>query len=193
MRKTALLFMTALFVLVLTACGTESESNPADEEASADDKQEEPTKEKGSSQSDDPGDKNETEKYLKEVLTISAEVDQLGLWWDEIRNASANGEIDDAELGIVIYEEVIPLNMELLERIEEINPPTEQTVEANETFIDMMGDQQLAFTEILSAIETGDSSKITSANSLLNDVRKSERELVRKLEAIIEEHDINIE
>jgi len=138
-------------------------------------------------------DKAEVEFYLDEVKYAYWDLATLGERWDEIREASAAEEMENDEFLSILYDEIIPMNLELLEKIEAIQTPNDATTEINETLIDAVGNQQLAFTEFASAIETGDISKITTANGLLNDVRKSDREFARKLDQLLSEYDIEME
>lgn len=180
-------------VFGLTACGSGSNNGePKETDAnvtpietatsSAEDKVEE--------ESNIPSDKAEVKIYLDKVKVSYIKLSELGARWDELREASASGEIDDYEVGESIHEEVLPANMALLEELEAIRTPNDETTEANEILIEAIGNQQLAFTEILSAIETGDSSKITSANALLNDVRKTDREFGRKIEQLLSDYNL---
>ncbi|MEX3743537.1 hypothetical protein [Lysinibacillus xylanilyticus] len=60
-------------------------------------------------------------------------------------------------------------------------------VEIHEKLIDMLNKQSSALSEIASAIDTNDYSKITTANEYLSEVRKIEREYVRELEKHVEQ------
>jgi len=51
----------------------------------------------------------------------------------------------------------------------------------------MLNKQNSALSEIASAINTNDFSKITAANEYLSEVRKIEREYVRELEKHVEQ------
>lgn len=185
------MFSLFTLALALAACGN---SNVSDNTKKAnEDVEDEVTPDNTSSGKSNVRDIAGVEVYVDEVMATYLELVTLGMRWDELREASASGEIDDYELGDIIYEEIIPLNMNLLEDLEAIRTPNEETTDINETLIEATGNQQLAFTEIVAAIESGDSSKITSANALLNDVRKSDREFARKLEQLLLEYGIELE
>lgn len=191
MKRITFLMATCFLSLTLVACGNNKDENGATDPSTTEGTKSEETTEVNHDQ-DGTDAKAEVEEYLDEVRPVALDLTALGERWDEVRNYSANGEIDDIEFGNILYDEMIPLNMDLQERAENINTPNDRIADMNEIFIDMIGDQQLAFTEILSAIETGDSSKITSANALLNDVRKKEREYMRELEKLVEEYDVDM-
>lgn len=189
MKKVPFLLFNFLIVLGLVACGSDSANEDSSKaEANVAEKDETSVNEP---ETNNLSDKSDVEAYLDEVREYYLELNVLGERWDELREASAAGEIDDYELGDIINDEIIPLNMELLEGIEDIYTANDEVADVNEILIEAIGNQQLAFTEILSAIETGDSSKITSANALLNDVRKGDREFSRGIEKLMIDHDID--
>ncbi|PIC59066.1 hypothetical protein CSV80_00655 [Sporosarcina sp. P12(2017)] len=193
MKKLIFLIVMMTSVIGLTACGSSS-NNTETKKVDADVTPLETTTssagDKVEVETNIPSDKAEVKSYLDEVKTSYIKLSDLGARWDELREASTTGEIDDYELGVLIQEEVLPANMALLEELEAIRTPNDETTEVNEILIEAIGNQQLAFTEILSAIETGDSSKITSANALLNDVRKNDREFGRKIEQLLSDYNL---
>ncbi|PIC72487.1 hypothetical protein [Sporosarcina sp. P17b] len=193
MKKLIFLIVMMTSVIGLTACGSSSD-NTETKKVDADVTPLETTTssagDKVEVETNIPSDKAEVKSYLDEVKTSYIKLSDLGARWDELREASTTGEIDDYELGVLIQEEVLPANMALLEELEAIRTPNDETTEVNEILIEAIGNQQLAFTEILSAIETGDSSKITSANALLNDVRKNDREFGRKIEQLLSDYNL---
>lgn len=136
--------------------------------------------------------KEEIELYIDEIREVSMQLGELSANWDKLRNASANGEIDDYSFVESIYYDIAPVSIAVSEEIEGIVPPTDKTVELHEILIEVVNTQHLAFTEIAAAIESGDVSKVTSGNELLNEVRKKEREYVRGMEALAEEYGISL-
>lgn len=189
MKRILFAFIALISIVILSACGTEkTDGDTKDPETT--NVPIEKTNASTSEEESEAADKKKVETYLNEVAISFVKLGELSERWNELRQSSADGEISDVELGEIISNEILPTNMNHLEELEAIPTTTEETTEINEMAIEFVGDQQLAFTEILSAIETGDSSKITSANAILNEVRKTERETVRKLESLVEKHGI---
>lgn len=138
-------------------------------------------------------DKKDIEAYLDEVKVAYLELISLSGRWNELREASVAGEIEDSVFGDGISEEIIPANTVLVEKIEAIATPDDKTAETNDVLMDAAENQLLAFTEIIYTIETGDSSKISSTNALLNKVRESDIEFAKRIDELITEYDINPE
>lgn len=194
MKRITLVLFTIILALGLAACGNDSgDSKSTSSKKQVGKPDENVATAEEQNESSELSDKVEVEVYFDEAKESYLGVTSLGERWDELREASASGQIDDYEFRDILYEEILPLNMELLEELEAIQTPNEETTDINETIIEAIGNQHLAFTEIIFAIETGDLSKITSANELLNDVRKKDREFVRKLEALLLKYNIDYE
>lgn len=183
MKKLLLYLSTLMLALGLAACGSDDNSSNAPEKETAEDTDNEQANE--SLEKPD-----EVKAYVEETRLAYLELAELGVSWDELRNASANGEITDYDFGLTIFEEIIPANADLVEKVEAIIAPTDETIETSELLISAVNKQQQAFTEVLSAIDTGDASKITSANSILTEVRTIDRDFARKMEALVTKYGI---
>lgn len=183
MKKLSFVLM---FSLLLAACGSEKDSTQGTENV----KEDEVVETNAATNTESLEKEAEVLAYIEEVRLAYQELAELGAHWDELLQSSANGEINDYDLAVVVWEDIIPVNSELVTKIEGIIPPTDETVEANEILIDAVSKQHLAFTEIVSAVDTEDASKITSANEILNEVRKLDREFARKIEALVTKYDI---
>ncbi|WP_339216209.1 hypothetical protein [Solibacillus sp. FSL W8-0372] len=187
MRKFLVYLTTLMMVLVLAACSSGNDNT----QETDNDKEDEVIETSADTNTDSLEKEAEVLAYVEEVRLAYQELAELGAHWDELRQSSANGEISDYDLAVVIWEDILPVNNDLVTNVESILPPTDETVEVNEILIDAVSKQHLAFSEIVAAIDTGDTSKITSANEILNEVRKLDREFARKMESLITKYGIN--
>ncbi len=135
-------------------------------------------------------DKEQVQVYVDQVRNAYIQIAELGGRWDEMREASANQAITDYDFADLIAIEILPWNMVLIEELEAILPPNEETTLLHEMLIDAMNKQHLAFGEIRDAVYTGDYTKITKANEILAEVRKIDREFSREMEALIEKYGV---
>jgi len=165
-----------ILALSLAGCGTSN-----DKEEPKQDKEETSSVEKTSANND-----KIYQDYIKEVSPIMEEIYNFGVEWDELRQQSTDGTLNDQDLSNIIANELLPKNMQLVEQVESLDVDNE-LVDTHEKLIDMLNKQNSALSEIASAIDTNDLSKITGANEYLSEVRKIEREYVRELEKHIEQ------
>ena len=135
-------------------------------------------------------DKEQVQVYVDEVRNAYLQIAELGGRWNELREASSAQVITDYEFADIIAVEILPWNMALIETLEAIIPPNEETVLLHEMLIEAMNKQHLAFSEIMDAVYTGDYTKITKANEILAEVRKADRDFGRQMEALIEKYGV---
>lgn len=128
--------------------------------------------------------------YLKEIKPLMIRADEITQVYETLRTDIENEEIDDYEFYDVIAEEVLPDYIKISEEIEQVMPSGELR-EIHETLIELMSKNTLAMSEILSAIDYDDYSKVTSANSILTEARKLSRDLAYKLQDISKLHNIS--
>ena len=133
----------------------------------------------------------EIEGYIKEVNAAYDSLLVLSQNWDELREKSANGEVDDFTVAEILSTDFLSNNGELVKVIESIEPPNDEIKKTHEVLIDAVNKQQQAFIEIIAAVEGLDASKLTSANSLLAEVRKKDREFVSSMRDVVEKYNIN--
>lgn len=177
-----LLLSSIISTILLAGCGPNSSSSTEENTANESSSNASPKVAKSLSNSST---KTDAEKYIKSVKPILKDATELGNRWDELRKASANGEISDAEFGSAIAEEILPRNLEISEASEALSLKIDDKfVDTHELLIEMLNKQHLAFTEVISAVDTGDASKLTTANEYLNDVRTIERKYARELEKL---------
>jgi tetratricopeptide (TPR) repeat protein len=131
-------------------------------------------------------------EYIATIKEYYSEVISLSSKWDELRNASANGEIDDYTFAEVLLYDIIPASRTVTDEVNLVFAPSDETKAAHEALIGALEKQHQAFTEVLAAIDQGDISKITTANQLLADARKLDREFVSLLEPLIEAYGIDL-
>ena len=129
--------------------------------------------------------KNKYQEYAESVSPIMNDVYALSTRWDEVRQQASEGALSDYDFGVIIVNEILPDNLKNTEAVEAMAVDNE-VVELHEKLIDMLNKQQSAFSEIASAIDKNDFSKITTANEYLSEVRKIERDYIRELEKYVE-------
>ncbi|MEX3743567.1 hypothetical protein [Lysinibacillus xylanilyticus] len=174
-----LIFSVAIILtLSLTGCGSSKDKNEAEQN----------TKDTASTEtvSTKNNETNVYQDYIQSIGPIMEEIINFGVQWDELRQQSAEGALNDQDFGLKIVNELIPKNLKLTEKVELLDVEKE-LVEIHEKLIDMLNKQSSALSEIASAIDTNDYSKITTANEYLSEVRKIEREYVRELEKHVEQ------
>ena len=151
MKRLSLLYCTIILTLGLVACGSDSSEPKIDTEKKDDitDKIEPAEVEElvEKDEVEEVIDKKDIEAYLDEVKVAYLELISLSGRLNELREASAAGEIEDSVFGDVISEEIIPANTVLVEKIEAIATPDDKTAETNDVLMDAVENQLLAFTE----------------------------------------------
>ncbi|GFZ98300.1 hypothetical protein GCM10008018_50680 [Paenibacillus marchantiophytorum] len=153
-------------------------------------------KEEAEKKAKEEAEKKEKDAVSKYVTSIKETTNQLltiNTNWDQLRKASASGEVDNATFGKLVSDKFIPAATTLVEKIQKVSAPSEEIRLIHELYISSAEKQQQAFTEIVAAINSGDMSKITKANQLLTDAQKSERDYVAKLKPILDKYKLSIE
>jgi hypothetical protein len=189
--KKLFLVSSLSLLLLLAACGTTEDTNSSSEKNSKEENNTTKTSADVNSEKAS-NDKEEAVSYLKEVEPSLLKIQEVSLAYEDYRSKSANGEIDDYEFYDAISNEVLPGYIEISEDLELIMP-SKEFKDAHELAIEMINKSTMAMTEIMSAIDTQDMSKITSANSMLGDARKLERDYVYKMQEIADEYNISLE
>jgi hypothetical protein len=92
-----------------------------------------------------------------------------------------------------IFDEVIPKYGDFIDDLENIEVKTDELNEIHELYIEAANLQNSAFLTIITALEEQDSEKINEANGKLTDARKMIRDYQKKLAALAEENDVEIE
>lgn len=134
------------------------------------------------------------EGYLKSVLPLINEIDALAKQWDDLRQQSAAGRISDLEFGERVISDFMPRTRDLAERAEALSVDVPRELRsAHEELINVLNLNLQAFSEVVAAIDTGDYSRLTSANKLLSDARAAERRYVQKLEDLAAEYGVRFE
>lgn len=132
------------------------------------------------------------EKYLIEVRPVMSDFYDVSLYYEELRSASADGQLSDYDFATALFDEVIPEGLIVTEDLEAIFPD-KQFRAFHEKIIEMANVQHRAMTEIVSALETGDMSKITSANTLLSEARKIDREVAYELKELSDQYGVPLQ
>ena len=178
MRKilSVVLFVTVIFGLV--GCGSDKNEQKSSETAAAKVEQKDPSKEI-------------VKKYIEEIKPLVAEIEKIGQDFETLRQKSINGEITDEEFGQEIAKNILPASMKLQTKAAELMPDKEVRG-IHEKLIDMVSKNSQGLSEIVSAIDTGDASKITSANELLSEATKTERDFVYDMQDLTEKYNLNL-
>jgi hypothetical protein len=189
MKKVLFGFTVLLLSIGLVACGnSEEKANTTDKEneieVTEETEETEPSEPEAEEESleviENPGEAEFVE-YLNRVRPILADdIGEFAAYYEELRQQSANGEIDDYTFAELILTELLPTGHQIQQDLEAIFPSKELR-ETHEILIDMMAIQNQAFTEIVEAVNAGDYSRITSANELLSEARQLERDYIYDL------------
>lgn len=175
-----LVFSVAIILtLSLAGCGSSKNKNEAEQNTN------DATSTETVSTKNNETETNVYQDYIESVSPIMEEISNFGVQWDELRQQSADGTLSDQDFGLKVFNELIPKNIEITEQLESLDVDNE-LVDIHERLIDMLNKQNSALSEIASAIDTSDFSKITTANEYLSEARKIEREVIRELEQHIE-------
>lgn len=195
MKKILMCFLILLLSTGLIACGSSTDkSSSTNNEVGTnnqDEKVSEVTKEEVVEEVDveDPG-KLEFEEYMNQIRPLlSEDITQFGADYETLRQQSVDGEIDDYTFAERILDDLLPRGHQIQNDLEAIFP-TQELRNTHDILIDMMSKNNLAFTEIVEAINAGDYSRITSANELLSEARSLERDYIYELKAVAADYGI---
>lgn len=100
---------------------------------------------------------------------------------------------DDIQLYNTVNEVVIPKYREFVEKLEAIQPKTEEIRKLHELYIEAANIQFNAFNLILSAVENQDRNLVVQANEKLEQGRKLLREFNYQLEELAKKHNVEFE
>jgi hypothetical protein len=141
-----------------------------------------------------PANNNEKEftKYMKAVQPTLISMSESSKKYESVRSQSANGEISDEEFGQKLSDEVLPNYTKIQDDLEDVLPP-KNLRSTHEILLKAISKNNEGMTEILSAINTGDASKITSANALLSEGRKAERDYVYKIQDLADKYGLEFD
>lgn len=135
--------------------------------------------------------KEDFNAYFEEINPILEEIGTTATKYEDIRSQSAEGKITDQEVLDTIYNELLPEQTTIQEEIEAVMPKKEFR-ETHELLNQMIAKNQQAYTEILSVLQTGDTSKMTSANELLTEARKLERDFMYGLQDLADTYGVEL-
>ncbi|KYD04162.1 hypothetical protein B4102_3311 [Heyndrickxia sporothermodurans] len=171
MKKVLLFVIVASLAVLLFGCGGSDDKKPSKDVAA-----------KVENKKDT--DKEDFKSYVNDVTPIINEIAQsFGKDFEDLKQQNVDGKINDAELGEAIGSNLVPQGVKLQDKVEQIRPP-KKLRDTHELLINMIAKNQQAMTEIVAAISAGDASKITSANDLLTEARKLERDYAYEMEDI---------
>lgn len=179
MNKFNVLLIASMISVTLAGCDSAETTNASDGGT------------KSTNVSNTSNEKEEFKEYLTQVRPIVQEMSVFAKDFDSLRQESADGVIDDATFGSRVSEESLPMSIQIQEKIEKIVPP-KALRDTHGKMIGMMAKNTEAMTEIISAVDTGDASKITSANNLLTEARTTEREFIYDLQDLSEKHGVSL-
>ena len=131
--------------------------------------------------------------YIEKITPISEELELLSVDWEDARTLSQNYLLSDYEFALIIMDEFVPRTREISKSAETISLEIDsEYTKAHEILIESINATLQAYTEILSAINDQDFSKITSANNYLDIARTKERQYVQELMTKSKELNIDI-
>lgn len=93
----------------------------------------------------------------------------------------------------VLTEEVIPKYRDFVEKLEEIQPQTEEVQEVHEIYLSAVNKQYNAMTQVAAAIEQLDTNLIVQANEKMAEGRSEIRTFQSKLHTLAKEHNVEIQ
>ena len=99
---------------------------------------------------------------------------------------------DDKTTYTKLKNQVIPDSLKLVADSEKITPKTEELRVVHELYLSSINEQNSAFTLILSALETGDTSTVAQANDKLTKARKAERDFLAKLKELEVKYNVTV-
>ncbi|WP_214484894.1 hypothetical protein [Bacillus sp. SM2101] len=201
MKRAFLFSILTVLTLLLSACGsddttaTQKEESQKTEvktenEAEAEKKEEKEVVEEV--EATDDGLKEAFENYLLEVGPILVEHAALAEVYEVLRTSSANYEITDEEFAEILYSEILPVGTSIQDELESIIPDKEFR-DLHEKFIKMIAKGLQGMTELVAAVETGDTSKITSANTLLAEARELDRDALYDMQDLADKYGVELE
>jgi hypothetical protein len=180
MKKPIFLILIAVVFFILSGCGSSNERASAPEK--------EPKKIEESKQQKNNG-KEAFENYLATITPILQEIGDWAQKYEDLRTKSANGQITNEEFVEVISNELLPRGNEIQEKMESVLPEKEFR-DIHEKMNNMLAKNNQAFTEIIAAVNSGDASKITSANNLLAEARELERQAYYDLQDLANQYGV---
>lgn len=179
MRKIGAALLSGLLSVILVGCDSNETTDETISKVNATD------------DSQASNEKKNFNSYLTDVRPVVQDLSVFAKDFDALRQESIDGVIDDYTFGSRVTEEFLPTSVEMQERIEQIVPPKELR-DTHAKMIKMMAKNTEGMSEIVSAIDTGDASKITSANSLLTEARTTEREYMYDLQDLADKYEVSL-
>lgn len=189
MKKYSFLLIIFLLTVSLVACGTKSEDDNKENDQSADDQTESDDILEDNNE-DLATDKNEVEQYVREAKDAYSELATLDERYAELSGVFEAKEMDDHEFAAFLHDEIIPANSKIVMKTEVIDSPNEQTGEIQDVLLSAIDKQQVTFSEVLATLESDDSSSISSADDVLNNVKLTEEKFVEKMKQLLIDYDL---
>lgn len=128
--------------------------------------------------------------YINNELSKIAELDErIASGYESV---SGENYVDDYTTYTEISDNALPLLIELIDKLEDISPQTEEVRGLNEKLIERYSVSHSGMILLLSAIEKKDSSIIVEANEKFDKGKRLQREFDAELEALCEKHDVEL-
>jgi|GEM_PF-2212010 len=186
MKKSLFLSLITLLFIGLVACGSTENTSTSGENKIQESGQSSKTKESELAKTDG---EEAFENYMNSITPILQEIGQWGQKYEDLRTQSVNGQVTDEEFAATISEELLPEGIKIQEKMEGIMPEKDFR-DAHEKMNQMLAKNNQAFTEIIAAVNSGDASKLTSANSLLTEARELERQAYYDLKDLADKYGV---
>ncbi|MGN4127776.1 hypothetical protein ACMGD3_22655 [Lysinibacillus sphaericus] len=130
--------------------------------------------------STDKEESNVYQEYHETTTPLVKEILQNNALLEQYQQELSIGIITLDDFGLLVTYELIPANDEITKKVESLKVEDE-LVGIHETLITMLNKLNYALLEISGAINTSDSSRMTTAIEYLDEVKKYEREFAREL------------
>lgn len=133
---------------------------------------------------------DDLKNYINEDIRplISSEQEIL----TEYESVTGENYTDDETTYYTLEESIIPKYQVFIDKIEAIQPETEEVRELHEDYIQASNNQYNAMLKIMSALENQDYSEVSEANQMLTESRAAMRQYNNDLYALAKEHGIKI-
>lgn len=186
MKKYYFLLVIVLLVSSLVACGSKLD-NQNEETNSAENQVE---KDETTTEDKEHDERTAIAKFVPEAKDAYSELTTLDERYEELSGVFEANEMNNFEFAAFLRDEIIPTNAKIIAIIEGIDAPNEQTEEIHDLLIMIVTNQQTAFSEALTAIEAGDSSKTFAEMDVLAKVKEDENEFVQEMEKLVDAYQI---
>ncbi|WCN36386.1 hypothetical protein [Aneurinibacillus uraniidurans] len=183
MKKWQVLACLAALSVTVAGCGDDKSASTQQQESKQTTTQNQPKQEEAG--------KDAFVKYLDSIRPILQENVELGAKFQEARTQSSNRQLSNADFAKLLSDTLIPEGNKMQEELAAIHPEAEFH-DVHEKLNKMVGSSVQAFTELVAAVDTGDTSKVTSANQLMAEARELDQQLLGDLQSLAKKYGVEL-